>query len=100
MILASQVVTTPIYRAEKLVRNHPYRRFLKSFPCMLCGATWNIGPCHIRSHGKSPEMRCILLCRKCHDQFDGGSKRFGLLHLVNIIALRLLLELKQMSTTL
>jgi hypothetical protein len=87
---AFEVASTPTYQAEKPVRNDLYRRLIKRFPCVVCGATRNVDPCHTGTHGMSQKessvLSCVRLRRKCHDQFDGGSKGFPLRHHVNVPA--------------
>jgi hypothetical protein len=79
-----QLAAPPIYQADKPVRNDLYRRFVKRCPCVVCGATLNIG-----SHGLSQEssdQRCILL-GECHSPFDYGRQGFAPLHHLNLTAL-------------
>jgi hypothetical protein len=87
---AIQLAPTPIYQAEKPVRNNLYWRFVKPFPCVVSDVTRNIDPCHTGSHERSqesPNMRCAPLCRKCHEQFGSGPKCLAFLHHLNIPAL-------------
>jgi hypothetical protein len=80
---AFQIAPGPIYQPEKLVRDPLYRRWIKQFPCLGCGATWGIDPCHTGPHGlnqKACDSRCIPLCRKCHDAFDANPELFAQRH--------------------
>ena len=80
---AFQISPRPIYQKEIPEVNPAYRRFIKRFPCVSCGQTWGIDPCHTGPHGigqKSSDKSCIPLCRKCHDEFDSGPALFAAAH--------------------
>jgi hypothetical protein len=84
-----QIATTPIYKAEKPIRNPAYRRFVKRFACIGCGATRGIDPMHTGSHGlsqKGCDMKVLPGCRKCHDAFDADPRGFAARHHLNIPA--------------
>jgi hypothetical protein len=77
---ASQIAPRPIYRAEKPVRDPRYRQFIKRLPCVACLKTWGIDPAHTGPHGitqKSCDLKCIPLCRRCHDKFDADPRGFA-----------------------
>lgn len=87
MYKAFQVATTPVYKAEKPVRNPPYTRFVKRFPCIGCGATWGIDPMHTGSHGlgmKACDMSVLPGCRKCHREFDANPQAYAERHQLDI----------------
>lgn len=87
---AFQVASTPIYKAEKPVRNPLYTRWVKRFPCVACGGTRDIDPMHTGGHGlgqKASDMKCLPGCRKCHVQFDADPRGFAAQHNLNIPAL-------------
>ena len=70
----------PIYRAEKPVRDREYRRYVKQHPCVACRKTWRVDPCHTGPHGigqKACDLKCIPLCRTCHDLYDADPQGFA-----------------------
>ena len=80
----------PIYRAEKPVRDPQYRRFIKRLPCVACLQTWGVAPAHTGPHGmaqKACDLKCIPLCRKCHDAFDADPRGFAEAQKLDIPAL-------------
>jgi len=74
-----QLVAGPLYQSEKPVPNDQYRRFITRSPCNALCATRHADPCHAGTHwlgSEGNDTKCIVLCRKCHDQFDAISLRF------------------------
>lgn len=72
---AFQIRPGPLYVAQKPVRDSRYVRYVKQFPCVVCGSTKQIDPAHIGPHAtgeKACDLTVIPECRKCHDKF--GSK--------------------------
>lgn len=83
----SEIRPRPIYRAEKPVRDPEYRRFIKRLPCSACLKTWGIDPAHTGPHGiaqKACDLKCIPLCRKCHNAFDSDPRGFADIHNLDI----------------
>ena len=77
------------YQREKPVRDPAYKRFIKRLPCLACGKTWGVDPCHTGPHAtaqKASDLKCIPLCRKCHDQFDSNPQDFAVVHQLDIEA--------------
>ena len=66
---ATQIQPRPIYKAEKPVRDPLYRRFIKRLPCVAC------------------DLKCIPLCRKCHEAFDADPYGFASKHKLDVPAL-------------
>jgi hypothetical protein len=88
--IASELRPRPIYRAQKPVRDPLYRRFIKRSPCVACLKTWGVDPCHTGPHGtgqKACDLKCIPLCRKCHDAFDADPYGFASKHKLDVPAL-------------
>jgi hypothetical protein len=80
VIQSFQVAAGPIYRAEKPIRNPLYTRWIKRFPCVLCGGTRKVDPMHTGPHGmgqKACDMKVLPGCRKCHDAFDADPRGFA-----------------------
>src|ERR1700682_4539241 len=105
MSTAFQLRPGPIFMAKKPIRNPAYRRWIKRFPCIGCGATWGIDPMHTGDHGlgsKSSDMGVLPGCRKCHELFGADPKGFAYKHGLDIPALIVffnhLWELKQRRT--
>jgi 5-methylcytosine-specific restriction endonuclease McrA len=87
---AFQIAIGRIYQKETPEVNPAYRRFIKRFPCVSCGQTWGIDPCHTGPHAyarKSSDKSCIPLCRKCHDTFDAAPALFAAARGLDIPAL-------------
>lgn len=90
MKISFQVRPQPIYKPERPVRDPLYRRFIKSLPCAACGQNWNVDPAHTGPHGlsqKACDLKCIPLCRKCHEKFDDNPQDFAAQHHLDIPAL-------------
>jgi hypothetical protein len=84
---AFQVAPGQIYKPEPLVRDPKYRKWITCFPCIACGQTWWIDPCHTGPHGhgqKASDHKCIPLCRKCHNEFDQAPAKFAAKHGLDI----------------
>jgi len=79
-----------IYRAQKPVRDPEYRQFIKRLPCVACLKTWRVDPAHTGPHGinqKACDLKCIPLCRKCHEAFDSDPRGFAERHGLDVPAL-------------
>lgn len=90
MKIASQVALTPIYQREKPVRNPPYMRFVKRFPCVACGSSWSVDPCHTGAHAlgtKGSDLDVLPLCRTCHAAYDAGPAAFVARYQLDVPAL-------------
>src|SRR5690242_18358875 len=84
-----QLATGAIYRAVKPVRDPLYRRFIKSLPCLACLKTWGVDPAHTGPHGtgqKACDLKCIPLCRVCHQKFDADPYGFAATHGLDVSA--------------
>lgn len=76
-----------IFQHSRPIRDALYTRWIKTHPCCACHAWWAIDPCHTgpHSHGKKGcDLRCIPLCRKCHDAFDAAPFKFAARHGLDI----------------
>lgn len=85
-----QIAQRGIYKAEKPVRDSDYRRFIKRLPCVACLKSWGIDPAHTGPHGigqKACDLKCIPLCRRCHDAFDAAPRDFAIAHQLDVPAL-------------
>jgi hypothetical protein len=77
---AFDIKPRPIYKAEKPVRDQRYRQFIKRLPCVACLRTWGVDPAHTGPHGtgqKACDLKCIPLCRACHNKFDADPRGFA-----------------------
>jgi hypothetical protein len=82
-----QISPGTIYRAQRPVRDPLYRRFIKQLPCLACLRTWGIDPCHTGAHGvgqKACDLKCIPLCRKCHQEYDAAPYDFAAKHGIDV----------------
>lgn len=89
-MIPQQIRPGPIYRAVKPVRDPEYRRLIKRLPCVACLRTWRVDPAHTGPHGtgqKACDLKCIPLCRKCHQKFDASPYTFAERHALDIPAL-------------
>ncbi len=85
-----RIASGPIYQRERVTRDPEYRRFIKRLPCVACLRTWRVDPAHTGPHAlgvKACDLKCIPLCRKCHDQFDADPVAFTEKHGLDIPAL-------------
>lgn len=89
MKIASQIAPRKIYQRSQPVRNAGYRRFIKSHPCIGCGATRLVDPAHTGPHPygqKSSDMTVLPMCRKCHLEFDADPQGFTDLYNLDVPA--------------
>lgn len=67
-------------------RNEEYRRFLRRFPCVVCGKTRRIEAAHFGAHGisqKASDKQALPLCQEHHRT---GAKAYHKLGPVNFAA--------------
>jgi len=68
-VQAFELKPRPLYRAEKPVRDEAYKRFIRSFPCIVCRGTRWIEAAHFGMHGissKSSDLNTLPVCRQHH----------------------------------
>jgi hypothetical protein len=85
-----QVRPGPMYQGSKPIRDKAYKRFIKQWPCVGCGATWWIDPMHTGPHAlnqKASDLDTLPGCRRCHREFDANPHRFAERHHLDIPAL-------------
>jgi hypothetical protein len=85
-----QIRPGPMYQGSKPVRDPAYKRFIKRLPCVACGKTWWVDPCHTGPHAlrqKSSDLDCIPLCRQHHAEFDQCQWKFANRYSLDIPAL-------------
>ncbi len=76
-------------------RNHRYLAWIRTLPCLVCGARRGIEASHTGPHGlgqKSPDSSAIPLCAKHHrtgnDSYHRlGARRFAEIHDLDIPAI-------------
>jgi hypothetical protein len=80
------IAPKPARRKKKRVLEGPYVDFVKSLPCIHCGARAPSEPAHMtlskneKGTGlKVRDRQCVPLCAACHDFWDGraGRRRNG-----------------------
>ena len=89
-------------RTPHPVRNPRYLAWIRTLPCMVCGARRGIEASHTGPHGlgqKSPDTSAIPLCARHHrtgkDSYHKlGPRKFAELHNLDIPAIVLKLNLK------
>ena len=82
------------YRPGQPTRDEAYRRFIRTFPCVVCQSRWTEAA-HTGPHGlgqKSDDFSCIPLCREHHRTGQRsyhrlGRARFEFAHRIEIAAL-------------
>ena len=78
--------------SAKPARNPKYLAWIRTRPCVVCGASRGIEASHTGSHGlgqKSPDTSAIPLCAKHHRTGDDsyhklGPRKFSQVHRLNI----------------
>ena len=73
------VAPRPIYRALEILRSDPYKRWVRSFPCLVCGKRWGIEAAHTGPHStstKASDSTCIPLCAMHHAELHRGVLKF------------------------
>jgi hypothetical protein len=64
---AYQVAPGLIYQAAKPQRDPAYQRWIKCFPCIACGSTRQVGPCHTGPHGLGRKSDGYPVSHECRD---------------------------------
>jgi hypothetical protein len=86
----------------KPVRNPKYLAWIRTQPCLVCGATRSIEAAHTGPHGlgqKSPDTSAVPLCAKHHrtgnDSYHRlGPRKFSEVHNLDLVAIVQRLNLK------
>jgi hypothetical protein len=89
-------------RTARPVRHPKYLAWIRTLPCLICGASRGIEASHTGPHGlgqKSPDTSAIPLCTKHHrsgkDSYHKlGPRKFAELHNLDIPAIVLKLNAK------
>jgi hypothetical protein len=84
----------PMARAEAPTDDPRYRAWIRTFPCVACGAYRKIEASHTGPHGlsqKSDSRTCLPLCEACHRTGNKslhalGPVRFEEVHVLSIAA--------------
>jgi hypothetical protein len=87
---AYAVAATSTYDPALPERNPEYRRFVRSFPCAVCGCSWGIDASHTGPHGigqKSSDRSVIPLCRKHHRTGNQALHKLGPVRFAEIYGL-------------
>jgi hypothetical protein len=74
------IITTPLRRFLKPVRDRFYLAFLKRFPCVACGSCRLVDAAHFGPHGvatKASDLDALPLCRKCHEEYHRSAVEFA-----------------------
>jgi len=73
-------IASKMYSGRKPVRSESYRRFVKTYPCLVCQRRWGVEACHTGPHGlrqKSSDLSCIPLCREHHRTGNAALDKIG-----------------------
>ncbi len=85
-----------------IINSEKHRRFVASFPCVVCGNNTQVQCCHIRSipklgnigKGVRDDAYCIPMCCTCHNlQHEMGELEFFYKFNINPIALSMKLSI-------
>jgi hypothetical protein len=84
-----------------IINSEKHRRFVASFPCVVCGDNLNVQCCHIRSipklgnigKGVRDDAFCIPMCFTCHSiQHNIGEMKFFKMYNINPILISMKLS--------
>ena len=85
MIRKLMGVATRMYEGLKPVRDDSYRRWIRSWPCLVCSTRRRIEAAHTGPHGigqKASDSSCIPLCHEHHAELHQGvlyfQERYGI----------------------
>lgn len=95
IVQAFQVAVTRIYQRHTPERNPAYLRFLRRFPCIVCGSWRGVEAAHFGPHGigqKASDLDALPVCSRCHrtsnDSYHRlGPVKFALIHNLDVPAL-------------
>ena len=72
-----------LYTGAAPVPDEKYRRWIRSFPCLVCGRRFGIEAAHTGPHGlkqKSPDTSCLPFCKAHHAELHRGIRAFAERH--------------------
>jgi hypothetical protein len=78
---ASAAALVPQPKDEPAARTRAFMDYIKTLPCVGCGASPPSDPHHHGKHGLRVKVRdtlCIPLCRKCHDSYTATYRLPGM----------------------
>ena len=87
------VAQRPLYIQAPPVRSEDYKRWIRSWPCLVCATRRQIEASHTGPHGlgqKAADTSCVPLCKKHHAELHQGVQDFQERHqieLANVIAM-------------
>jgi hypothetical protein len=74
------VASRALYTGAAPLRDEAYRRWIRSYPCTVCGQRFGIEAAHTGPHGigqKSADSSCLPLCRWHHRELHQGVAAFA-----------------------
>jgi hypothetical protein len=82
-----QVAQRPLYIQAPPVRSEDYKRWIRSWPCLVC-VTWRrIEACHVGPHGlgqKASDLKTVPLCKEHHAELHQGVQEFQERHQIEL----------------
>ena len=81
------VAERPLYISAPPVRDENYRRWIRSWPCIVCATRRAIEAAHTGPHGvgqKASDLSCIPLCQQHHADLHRGVLDFQERHGIDI----------------
>ena len=81
------IASRALYTGVAPLRDEAYRRWIRSFACVVCGQRYGIEAAHTGPHGigqKASDYSCIPLCKEHHAELHQGVSAFAEQHLVDV----------------
>ena len=74
-----QIAQRPLYISAPPIRSEDYKRWIRSWPCLVCATRRNIEASHTGAHGigqKSSDFNAVPLCKEHHAELHQGVQEF------------------------
>ena len=82
-----QIAQRPLYISAPPVRSEDYKRWIRSWPCLVCATRRNIEASHTGAHGigqKSSDLQTVPLCKEHHNELHQGVQEFQERHQIEL----------------
>ena len=74
-----QVAQRPLYISAPPIRSEDYKRWIRSWPCLVCATRRQVEAAHTGPHGigqKASDLQTVPLCKKHHAELHQGVRDF------------------------
>jgi sugar phosphate isomerase/epimerase len=81
------IAQRPLYIQAPPIRDENYKRWIRSWPCLVCARRFAIEAAHTGPHGtgqKASDLNTIPLCKEHHADLHRGVLDFQERHGINI----------------